>query len=84
VPPHIEPILFLKGTLVALDCTSDPAATLTIQSGAKTWKMTTSDYKHLVLINADSFSCAWQGRHIAVNYKQLSSGEGALVSLELQ
>jgi tetratricopeptide (TPR) repeat protein len=78
------PIQFLKGTLTAVDCSSGPAATLTIQEGAKTWKMLTSDYKHLVVIGADQFSCTWTGRKVAVNYRQKQAGEGTLVSLELE
>ena len=78
------PILFLKGTLAAVDCSAGPAATLTIQQGGKTWKMITADYKHLIVIGADEFSCSWSGRKVAVNYRQRQPGQGTLVSLELQ
>lgn len=67
-----------------MDCSSGPAATLTIQEGSKTWKMLTSDYKHLVVIGADEFSCSWTGRKVAVNYRQKQAGQGTLVSLELE
>ena len=78
------PILFLKGTLTAVDCSSAPAATLTIREGAKSWKMLTSDYQHLVVIGADQFSCSWSSRKVAVNYRQTQPGQGKLVSLELE
>jgi len=78
------PILFLKGTLKAVDCSSAPAATLTIQEGAKSWKMLTSDYQHLIVIGADQFSCSWSSRKVAVNYRQTQPGQGNLVSLELE
>src|SRR6185437_3018163 len=86
-PPSADesgPIQFLKGTLTAVDCSSAPAATLTIQEGAKNWKMLTSDYQHLVVIGADQFSCSWSSRKVAVNYRQTQPGHGKLVSLELE
>jgi len=86
-PPSADesgPIQFLKGTLTAVDCSSAPAATLTIQEGAKNWKMLTSDYQHLVVIGADQFSCSWSSRKVAVNYRQTQPGQGKLVSLELE
>lgn len=83
-PDESGPILFLKGTLRAVDCSAGAAATLTIQQGGKMWKMTTADYKHLIVIGADQFSCSWSGRRVAVNYRQRQPGQGTLVSLELQ
>ncbi len=78
------PVLFLKATLVQVDCSAPPSATLTLASGAKTWKMTTTDVKRLVVIGADEFSCLWHNRRVAVNYRTASSGAGTLVSVELQ
>lgn len=46
--------------------------------------MLASDYKHLVVIGADQFSCSWSGRRVAVNYRQTQPGRGELVSLELE
>ena len=78
------PILFLKGTLTAVDCSSGATAILIVQAGTKSWKMLTSDYKHLIVIGADQFSCSWSGRRVAVNYRQTQPGQGELVSLELE
>ena len=84
LPPRHGPIHYLKGTLVAVDCASAPAATLTVRAGGKTWKMLTADYEKMALIGADRFSCQWHDRKVAVNYRAMGAGEGALVSLELQ
>lgn len=84
IKPDPNPVKFMKGKLISVDCTSQPAATLTISSGGKNWKMVTSDAKKLVLIGADEFSCAWKNKNVAVNYRATENGEGKLVSLELE
>ena len=78
------PVHFLKATLVQVDCSAPPSATLTLASGAKTWKMTTTNVKTLVVIGADDFSCLWHNRRVAVNYRSASSGTGTLLSVELE
>jgi len=85
-PPKIDKrsILFLKARLVSVDCSASPAATLTLVSGKKTWTMHTSDASHLVVVGADKFSCDWQGRNVAVNYRATGGSDGDLVSLEIE
>jgi Flp pilus assembly protein TadD len=83
-PVHPAAAKFLQGTLTSIDCTTAPSALLTVVSGAKTWKMTVGDRKHLVLIGADEFSCSWAKRKVAVNYHETSAGEGSVISLEVQ
>jgi tetratricopeptide (TPR) repeat protein len=82
--PQHGPVHYLKGTLLSVDCAAPPAATLTVQAGSKTWKMLTANYQKLALIGADQFSCEWHDRRVAVNYRSMGAGEGAVVSLELQ
>jgi tetratricopeptide (TPR) repeat protein len=82
--PQTGPVQFLKGTLLRVDCSSSPAAKLTIQAGPKTWSMSTSDIQQLVLIGADKFSCDWHNRKVAVNYRTVAAAQGTIVSLELQ
>jgi tetratricopeptide (TPR) repeat protein len=77
-------VSFMKGTLLSVDCSSAPAATLTIVSSGKQWKMLTPEAKKLVLIGADEFSCTWKNRKIAVNFRKNSDNEGTLLSLELE
>jgi len=77
-------IKFMKGKLLAVDCTQTPAATLTVAVGAKVLKLRTPDYKSLTLIGADQFSCEWKGRAVAVNYRAGGAADGDLVSLEVQ
>jgi tetratricopeptide (TPR) repeat protein len=78
-----RPIHYLKGKLISVDCSQPPVAVVTFSSGAKTLKLKTADYKSLTLIGADSFSCAWTSRQVAVNYKAVGVDGGDLVSLEV-
>lgn len=83
VPNQTAPS-FLKGTIVGVDCSTPPRATLTVVSGGKTWKMQVSDSKHVLLIGADVFSCYWSKQKVALNYRQLGAGSGQVVSIEVQ
>jgi hypothetical protein len=75
---------FVKGRLVGVDCSNPPTAILTVHSDKGTLKLRTADYKSLLLIGADDFSCDWRDRQITANYKSSSSGSGDLVSLEMR
>jgi hypothetical protein len=79
-----SPAKFIRGTLTNVDCSTPPLATLTVVSGARTWKMKVADSNHLILIGADQFSCAWAKQKVAVNYRETSEGEGNVISLEIQ
>jgi len=82
--PDRRPIQFLKGKLVAVDCSQAPSATLTVSAGAKVLKLRTENYKSLMLIGADDFSCEWKSRSVAVNYRAGGKADGDLVSVELE
>ena len=75
---------FLKGKLVGSDCSKPPDAMVTILVGMKTYKLHTADFKTLLVIGEESFSCDWKNRIVAVNYRPVGKNEGELVSLELQ
>ena len=75
---------FVRGRLVAVDCSNPPSAILTVHSDAGTLKLRTADYKSLLLIGADDFSCDWHDRQINANYKSSSTGHVDLVSLEMK
>jgi Flp pilus assembly protein TadD len=75
---------FLKGRLVAVDCSQAPAAILTVTAESGTLKLRAADYKSLLLIGTDDFSCAWRDRQVTVNYKPGGSTNGDLVSLEMR
>jgi hypothetical protein len=47
-------------------------------------KLRTGDFKSLLLIGADQFSCEWRDRSVSVNYKAAGQGAGDLVSLEIR
>jgi len=79
-----RPAKFLKGRLVDVDCSQSPAAVLTVASGETVLKLRTPDYKSLLLIGADTFSCDWSDRSVSVNYKPGGLADGDLVSVEVR
>jgi len=82
--PDKRPTKFLRGELVSVDCTPAPAAILTVTSHGTMLKLRAPDYKSLVLVGSDEFSCDWHDRSIAVNYKPGGAADGDLVSLEVR
>ncbi len=84
VVPNTAPVNFLKGTVVSVDCSLVPAATLTVLSGAKTWTMQVRDSKHVLVLGADEFSCSWKKQKVALNYRATGDAAGSVVSIEVQ
>jgi Flp pilus assembly protein TadD len=82
--PNQGPPKFLKGVIQGIDCSSPPAATLTVASGKKSWKMRVPDSAHILLIGADSFSCSWAQKKVAINYHETSDSTGSVFSIEIQ
>ncbi len=81
--PDKRPVLFLKGTLVKVDCTQPAAAVMTVNNGKRSLKLHTDNYKAMLLIGADEFSCSWRNRNVSVNYKASGTADGDLVSVEI-
>jgi hypothetical protein len=79
-----RPTKFVKGRLIAVDCSTPPTAILTISAQGALLKLRSADYKSLLLIGADDFSCDWHDRQISVNYKPGGLSDGDLVSLEVR
>ena len=77
-------VLFLRGKLLRVDCSSAPSATVSVLSGAKTWRLRAEDYHSLLLLGANEFSCEWTNLSVMVNYKAGGKGDGDLVSLEVR
>jgi hypothetical protein len=69
---------------VSSDCSKPPEAMVTVLSGMKTYKMHAADYKSLLVIGEDQFSCEWKNRVVAVNYRPVGKDGGELVSVEVQ
>jgi tetratricopeptide (TPR) repeat protein len=82
--PSQAPIKFIKGTVQNVDCSAPPAATLKVVSGGKTWTMRVTDSKHVLVLGAAEFSCAWNRQQISVNYRETSDTAGTVVSVEVQ
>ncbi len=79
-----RPTKFLKGRLIAVDCSAAPVAVLTISGEGKVLKLRAADYKSLLLIGADEFSCSWHDRQVDANFKAGGHSDGDLVSLEVR
>jgi tetratricopeptide (TPR) repeat protein len=86
VPVHVlsAPVHFLKGKLVSVDCSATPQALVTVAAGAKSVKLHIRDSAHVTLLGADTFSCEWKGKSVAVNYRERPDGDGDVVSVEIQ
>jgi hypothetical protein len=83
-PGTTGPVQFLKGKIVSSDCSKSPEAIVTILSGMTTYKMHATDYKSLLVIGEDQFSCEWTNRLVSVNYRAVGKHEGELVSVEVR
>ena len=75
---------FFKGRLIDVDCSQSPAAILTVTGQGVVLKLRALDYKSLLLIGADDFSCDWRDRQVTANYKPGGLSDGDLVSLEMR
>jgi hypothetical protein len=83
-PEDRRPTKFVKGRLINVDCSTAPTAVLTVTAEGVVLKLRAVDYKSLVLIGSDDFSCNWKDRQVTVNYKPGGLIDGDLVSLELR
>jgi tetratricopeptide (TPR) repeat protein len=82
--PDKRPTQFAKGMLLGVDCSHTPAAVLTVNTGSKSLKLRTSDYKTLLVMGENNLSCDWKNRKVSVNYKPGGMVDGDLVSVEVQ
>jgi tetratricopeptide (TPR) repeat protein len=90
-PAQVEdtrPIQYVQGTITAVDCSTPPAAMMTVVTGAgrtaKTWKLKVADTGKLMLRSGDKFSCSWTQQKAGVNYRANGDGEGDVVWVGLQ
>ena len=83
-PPDTRPVRFIKGKIVSIDCSNTPTAVVTISSGKRTLKLRSGNYKSMVVVGADQFSCDWRDRPVSANYKANGTSGGDLVSLEVE
>jgi len=83
-PSDKRPTKFVKGRLAAVDCSHAPAAVLTVVAENATLKLRAADYKSLLLIGVDDFSCDWRDLQVTVNYKPSGPKDGDLISLEMR
>jgi hypothetical protein len=57
---------------------------VTFLAGMKTYRLHTSDFKTMLVIGQDQFSCDWKNRIVSVNYRAVGNNAGELVSVEVQ
>lgn len=82
--PDTRKTLYMSGELLSVDCSAEPVAIVKVRKGPKILKLRTRDYKKLMVMGADSFSCGWRDKHVLINYKPGGKADGDLVTLELQ
>jgi len=82
--PDRRKVQFVRGRLIKVDCTQNAGAILTVRTNSRTLKLRTDNYKSLLLVGADEFSCGWTDRAVVANYKAGGKGDGDLVSVEVQ
>ena len=82
--PDKRKVQYLRGRLMSVDCSQSPAAILTVKTGSRTIQLRTDNYKSLLMVGADEFSCDWANRPVVVNYKAGGKADGDLVSVEVQ
>jgi len=75
---------YVRGKLVKVDCSQSPVAILTVKTNSRTLRLRAEDYKSLLLVGADEFSCEWNDRAVIANYKAGGKADGDLVSVEVQ
>ena len=82
--PDRRKVQFVRGRLIKVDCSQNPGAILTVRTNSRTLKLRTDNYKSLLLVGADEFSCDWTDRAVIANYKAGGKADGDLVSVEVQ
>jgi Flp pilus assembly protein TadD len=82
--PDRRKVQFVRGKLTKVDCSQAPAAILTVRTNSRTMRLRTDNYKSLLLVGADEFSCDWTDRAVVANYKAGGKADGDLVSVEVQ
>jgi tetratricopeptide (TPR) repeat protein len=82
--PDTRKVLYAYGLLESVDCSADPVAVLKVRKGPKLMKLRTDNYKKLLVMGADDFSCDWRNQKVLVNYKPGGKSDGDLVTLELE
>ncbi len=76
--------LYMYAQLESVDCSQDPVAVLTVRKGPKLMKLRTGNYRKLVVMGADEFSCGWREKKVLVNYKPGGKSDGDVVTLEVE
>ena len=82
--PDRRKVQFVRGRLIKVDCSQNPGAILTVRTNSRTLRLRTDNYKSLLLVGADEFSCDWADRAVIANYKAGGKADGDLVSVEVQ
>lgn len=78
-----RPVIFLKATLLSVDCSKPPAAVISVSRRGKILKFRTLDYKSLAVIGPTDFSCGWKSILVNLNYRAGGKMDGDLVSIEI-
>jgi len=79
-----RPVKFIKGTIVSIDCSHAPVATVSVSDGRNAVKLRVKNYQSTTVIGAGTFSCGWKNLPVSVNYRDGGKMDSDLVSIEIQ
>jgi len=82
--PDTRKVLYFTGELESVDCSDQPAAVVTVRDGRRMMRLRTANYKKLIVMGADEFSCDWRHKKVLINYKASAKNDGDLVTLEVE
>jgi tetratricopeptide (TPR) repeat protein len=81
----VQPTKYLYAQLMSVDCSTPPAAMVTLNADGKRLRLRAPDAKQVIIIGSDeNFSCDWRNRRVLVNYKAGGTSDGELLTLELK
>lgn len=79
-----RPVKFIKGRILAIDCSQPPAAIVSVSDSRGTLKLHVRDYESTTVIGAGAFSCGWKNVPASINYRDGGKAQSDLVSIEIQ
>jgi len=80
--PDTRKIEYMKGRVIAVQCSPTAEATLAVESAGHRWRIRVADRNKAVMLGVEHFDCGWSGLNVSINYKRAGTYQGDLVSLE--
>jgi tetratricopeptide (TPR) repeat protein len=77
------PLSFMRGTILAMDCSAKPAVMATVKSEGKTWKLHAADASKVATRSPKEF-CALANKPVEVLYHKTGVDRGEIVGLDVE